>query len=258
MKGEQLSLDFGEEVASRKPFVPFKMRVMFKGTFACYTNPMTRTERLTYSIPTPSGLRGAVSSIYWHPGIDWVVDKVVVLNKFEFENIKMHEMKDKINPNKIFKEIMTGVAGSCIDNERTLRLTHCLVDVAYLVEFHFREQFHEKNQLPPTQLMRKSIKLMCDKLKKHSCFKQPYLGLRQYPCLFKGIFSKEEFDELAEQSYYKGTYEEFPMLFDGFTYDKYNRRIVDKKFLYNAIMKDGIVDFETLRKTELRRHRWIH
>ena len=49
------------------------------GDFACWTRPESKVERLSYPVPTPSGIRGVLASIYAKPNeFYWQVKKIEV------------------------------------------------------------------------------------------------------------------------------------------------------------------------------------
>ena len=41
------------------------------GDYALWTRLELKTERYSYDVPTPSGARGMLESVYWHPGLRW-------------------------------------------------------------------------------------------------------------------------------------------------------------------------------------------
>ena len=58
------------------------------GDYALWTRPELKTERYTYDVPTPSGARGMLESIYWHPGLRYVIDRIYVMNPIRFTNLR--------------------------------------------------------------------------------------------------------------------------------------------------------------------------
>ena len=47
------------------------------GDFACFSKPESKVERLTYPVPTPSAVRGILSSIYDKPReFVWQVNRI--------------------------------------------------------------------------------------------------------------------------------------------------------------------------------------
>lgn len=59
------------------------------GDYACWSRPELKTERYSYDVPTPSGARGMLESVYWHPGLRWHIDKVYVMNPIRFTNLRL-------------------------------------------------------------------------------------------------------------------------------------------------------------------------
>ena len=77
------------------------------GDYACFTRPEMKTERVSYDVMTPSAARGLLESIYWHPGLRWVIDRIHVCSPIRFTNIRRNEVKDVISANKV-KTVMNG------------------------------------------------------------------------------------------------------------------------------------------------------
>ena len=71
------------------------------GDYACFTRPEMKTERVSYDVMTPSAARGLLESIYWHPGLRWVIDRIHVCSPIRFTNIRRNEVKDVISANKV-------------------------------------------------------------------------------------------------------------------------------------------------------------
>ena len=66
------------------------------GQDACFTRPEMKTERVSYDIITPSAARGLIESVYYHPGLRWVIDRIYVLRPIRFANLRRNEVKEKI------------------------------------------------------------------------------------------------------------------------------------------------------------------
>ena len=67
------------------------------GDYACFTRPEMKTERVSYDVMTPSAARGLLDSLYWHPGLRWVIDRIHVYAPIRFTNIRHNEVKDVIS-----------------------------------------------------------------------------------------------------------------------------------------------------------------
>ena len=66
------------------------------GDYACFTRPEMKVERVSYDVPTPSAARGMVEAIYYHPGLQWIIDRIYVLSPIRFANLRRNEVKSKL------------------------------------------------------------------------------------------------------------------------------------------------------------------
>lgn len=171
------------------------------GDFACFSRPEMKTERVTYDMITPSAARGLLESIYWHPGLNWSVDKVYVLAPIRLEgraaegaekeeaaeikmtSIKRNEVNAKILGSNV-KRVMTKGEGSLYLNaaaERNQRSSLILQDVRYVLEAHF----DMTSKASPGDNPGKFQDIMKRRLKKGQCFQQPYFGCREFVAHFR-------------------------------------------------------------------------
>lgn len=62
------------------------------GRYALFTDPVTRTggDKISYQIPTYEALKGITESIYWHPVLIWVIDRVRIMNEIQMESKGVH------------------------------------------------------------------------------------------------------------------------------------------------------------------------
>lgn len=67
------------------------------GPYALFSRPELKVERMSYDVPTPSAARGIVESVYFHPGLRWVIDRIYVMNPIRFLSIRRNEVKSKIS-----------------------------------------------------------------------------------------------------------------------------------------------------------------
>ncbi len=103
------------------------------GDYACWTRPESKVERLTYPVPTPSGIRGVLASIYSKPAaFYWQISKIEVLNPIQYLTIKRNEVKSKLSWNKV--NPMKGCIS--IEEDRTQRQSVVLKDVRYRITAH--------------------------------------------------------------------------------------------------------------------------
>ncbi len=65
------------------------------GDFALFSRPEGKVERITYPVPTPSAVRGILTSIYAKPAeFYWQVQRIEVLNKIQYATFKRNEVKN--------------------------------------------------------------------------------------------------------------------------------------------------------------------
>ena len=139
------------------------------GDFACFSQPEGKVERLTYPVPTPSAVRGILSSIYAKPReFYWQVNRIEVLNPIRYISFRRNEVKSKVKDKPIFT-----------DDDRTQRQTVALRDVRYRIAASIcpRKEFTGcKGQLYAQALRR---------IRGGKVFVQPSLGLKEFVAYFQ-------------------------------------------------------------------------
>ena len=65
------------------------------GQRALFTRPELSVERVSYDVITPSAARGLIESVYWHPGLRYVIDRIHVINPIEFSGVRRNEVSVK-------------------------------------------------------------------------------------------------------------------------------------------------------------------
>ena len=63
------------------------------GEYALFTRPELKVEKVSYDVMTPSAARGLVESIYYHPGLRWVIDRIHVCAPIRHTNVRRNEVK---------------------------------------------------------------------------------------------------------------------------------------------------------------------
>ena len=56
------------------------------GSFACFTRPEMKVERVSYDVMTPSAARSIFEAILWKPAIRWRVHRIEVLKPIRWIN----------------------------------------------------------------------------------------------------------------------------------------------------------------------------
>ncbi len=153
------------------------------GDFACWTKPECKVERVSYPVPTPSGIRGLLASIYSKPvEFYWQVIKIEVLNPIQFMTFKRNEVKKKMSYNN------SNPAKSCIYIEdigdekntvRTQRQSVVLKNVCYRItaKMILRPDFNGT----PSQLYNQFER----RVKRGQNFVQPSMGNREFPAYYE-------------------------------------------------------------------------
>ena len=150
----------------------FKIRI--RGDYALFSRPEMKVERVSYDVPTPSALVGLISAVYWHPGVRYVIDKIVVYRPVNFVNIRRNELSEKISL-RFVKDRMQGKnEGSLYSGDlRTQRASLLLKDVEYGVEFHFALT----EDAEPNMTEEKCYNILLRRLRKGAVLPQTLLGL---------------------------------------------------------------------------------
>ena len=109
------------------------------GDYACFTRPEMKTERVSYDVMTPSAARGLLESIYWHPGMRWVVDRIHVCAPIRFTNLRRNEVKSSISAGsaRTVMERGRGELYLAASQDIQQRAAMLLRDVRYVIEAHF-------------------------------------------------------------------------------------------------------------------------
>lgn len=149
------------------------------GDYACFTRPEMKTERVSYDVITPSAAKGMIESIFWHPGMRWVIDRIYLLAPIRFTNIRRNEVKAIVSGTNV-RSVMTGGKGTLAiytPQEIQQRAALILQDVHYVIEAHFEMT----EQAAPSDNSGKFQEMIRRRLAKGQAYSQPYLGCREFP-----------------------------------------------------------------------------
>lgn len=210
----------------------FRMRCW--GKYACFTRPEMKVERMSYEVMTPSAARGIVEAVYWHPGLQYTIDRIIVLNPVHFMNIRRNEVKSKIScsaflaandPTKLFLSASNDIAQ---------RAAAVLTDVAYVIEYHF----DMTDKAAECDNYGKFCDIINRRLRDGKCYYQPYFGCREFPVNFCAADGSEKpIQETRSLGF---------MLYD---MDYSNRDNVTPIF-FKAELQNGVID---LRNCEVHK-----
>ena len=153
------------------------IRIEVWGSDACFTRPEMKTERVSYDVITPSAARGIIESVYYHPGLKWVIDRIYVLSPIRFSNLRRNEVKSKISAANAMS-VANGTSKTpylATGNDIQQRAAMLLQDVHYVLEAHF-EMTDQANASDNPGKFQDIIKR---RLRRGQCYSQPYLGCRE-------------------------------------------------------------------------------
>ena len=189
------------------------------GEFACFTQPYTKVERLTYPFPTPSAARGILSAIYSKPSeFYYQVNKIEVLKPISYIGFKCNEVKSRVNNKPID-----------IEEDRTQRMTVALQDVRYRISASIvpRPSFRGRE----AQLYDQAIR----RIRTGKAYFQPSMGLRQFPAYFEESDGKTPAIDV--------NLDVGLMVYDVFDLHDYSvsKKVKPKLSLFHAVMKHGVV-----------------
>lgn len=216
------------------------VKVSVWGDYALFSRPEFKVERCSYDIMTPSAARGILESIYWHPGLKWVIDKIYVKNPIQFTRVRRNEVKSKILASNVLQAYNGVDKPLYISTKEDIvqRSSLMLCDVFYVIEAHFEmTDKAEKSDNPG-----KFKDIIMRRLQRGECFHMPYFGCREFPAHFKLCEDEEihtAYDELVEKDL--GF-----MLYDMDYHDPMNIQ----PMFFRAVMRHGVVD---LRNCEVIR-----
>ncbi|MBG9801662.1 type I-C CRISPR-associated protein Cas5c [Brevibacillus laterosporus] len=211
------------------------------GEYACFTRQELKPERGSYDVITPTAARGILEAILWKPSMNWIVDRIHVLNEIKFATIRRNELSNTIPSAHIKNAIQNDkpVKRQDITKERQQRSSMILKNPAYVIEAHVK--------LTPlaykSDTTQKFLNMFVSRAKKGQCFHIPYLGCREFAANFSYV---EKDDDIFLQSFYRGIPDkDLGLMLWDLNYQR-NR----EPFHFHAKMCQGVIDLSTSVKKE--------
>ena len=201
------------------------------GDYALFTRPEMKVERVSYDVITPSAARGILEAIYWHPGLKYEIDKIFVMNKIIFENIRRNEVSQKISARNV-KDFMTNQKGEiylATSENISQRAAMVLKNVRYVIEAHMIITKGANN----SDSLGKFYDIFMRRLENGQCYGTPCLGVREFPANFR-LYKKN----CIKTAYENETKDLGFMLYDMDYSDKEN---ICPMF-FRAVMENGIIN----------------
>lgn len=153
------------------------------GPYALFSRPEMHVERVSYEVPTPSAARGLVEAVYYHPGLQWHIRRIYVLNPIRFTNIRRNEVKSKVLASDVYSAMQgSGRPLSIVTSQQIAqRASMLLQDVHYVIE----AEFTMTNRAAPSDNPGKFQDIVTRRMAKGQCYHAPYFGCREFPAHFR-------------------------------------------------------------------------
>ena len=211
------------------------------GDYALFSRPEFKTERVSYDCMTPSAARGLLESIYWHPGLRWVIDRIHVCAPIRFTNIRRNEVKDVISARKVKAVMEKGQGELYLAAPESIqqRAAMVLTNVRYIIDAHFVMT----DNAAPGDNPGKFQDILKRRLERGQFYSMPYFGTREFPAHFRRC---ETLPPCPEEL--KGTRDLGWMLWDMDYRDPEN---ITPKF-FRASLVDGVMTVPAPESMEVR------
>ena len=224
----------------------YGIRLKVWGDRAAFTRPEMKVERVSYDVMTPSAARGIVEAIIWKPAIDWIIDKIYVLNEIKFDNIRRNEVANKIPAGNVRAAMKGGETLLCqyAAEDRQQRASTLLRDVAYIIEAHFEMT----DQAGDTDTPEKFYNMFLRRARGGQCFHHPYFGCREFPVQFELV--EDDAPSIAIHDSLQGEKDLGWMLLD---LDFAANPQAPVPHFFRAIMRDGVLEVPRMGEEGTRR-----
>ena len=153
------------------------------GDYALFTRPEMKVERVSYDVMTPSAARGLLEAIYWHPGLQLVIDRIRVCAPIRFTNLRRNEVKSTVSARaaRTVMERGKGALYLCTSDDIQQRASLLLRDVRYVIEAHF----NMTDKASPGDNPGKFQDIVRRRIQRGQFYHQPYFGCREFPAQFQ-------------------------------------------------------------------------
>jgi CRISPR-associated protein Cas5d len=141
-----------------------------------------KAERVSYDVITPSAARGILEAVYWKPAIQWIVERIYVLNPIRFDTIRRNELESKMSVKTVMQAAKGAKIplGAFVEEIRQQRASLVLRDVAYIIEASFAMTPKAGSGDNPGKV----LDTFRRRVATGQCFHRPYMGCREFPVMF--------------------------------------------------------------------------
>lgn len=201
------------------------------GDYACFTRPEMKTERVSYDVITPSAARGLLESIYWHPGLHWIIDRIHVCAPIRFTNLRRNEVKSTVSTRSARTVMERGKGELYLVTSQDIqqRAAMLLQDVRYVIDAHF----DITDRASASDNDGKFQDIIKRRIKRGQFYSQPYFGCREFPAHFKACETPSPCPEEL-----KGVHDLGYMLWDLDYSDSENIA----PLFFRAVLRDGLLE----------------
>ncbi|MBW7903077.1 MAG: type I-C CRISPR-associated protein Cas5 [Rhodocyclaceae bacterium] len=152
------------------------------GSFACFTRPEMKVERVSYDVMTPSAARSVFEAILWKPAIRWEVKRIEVLRPIRWISVRRNEVASKVSVRNAQAAMGAGKGNLAlyVEEDRQQRAGLFLRDVAYRIHADLVAAGDDARGNPA-----KYREMFQRRAEKGQCVNQPYLGCREFAARFR-------------------------------------------------------------------------
>lgn len=213
------------------------------GKAALFTQPQAKIERQTYSVIPPSAANGLLKSIYWHPGVEYIIDAIQVCNPIQYGTIRVNGIT-AVAKARAIQKYANGLAplNECGINiaqtkNRQQMFVIFLKDVRYVLHGHIVINPKHADQ---NMTLDKAHRIFHQRMEKGRVWSQPYFGCREYTAHFSpyepGYLN---FRECCPELLGYKTLEPMTLFIE------YNDDIPVTPHFYRPTMMDGVIEVNT-------------
>ena len=153
------------------------------GSYALFSRPELKTERVSYDVMTPSAARGLIEAIFWHPGLRYTIDRIHVCAPIRTMNLRRNEVKSTVSA-RAARTVMERGRGElylATPADIQQRAALLLRDVHYVIEAHF----DMTPQAAPGDNPGKFQDILKRRIHRGQFYHQPCFGCREFPAQFR-------------------------------------------------------------------------
>ena len=159
--------------------------VEVEGSYASFTRPELKTERVSYPVMTPSAARGVLEAIFWRPEFSWRVLAIEVLKPIQWFSVRRNEVSSTLSLDWVRKAARDHGHRFDAEADRDQRNSVCLRDVAYRIYAQVRTKAHAN---APEAKYRDQFRR---RVERGACYSQPFLGTREFSADFRPRTSRK-------------------------------------------------------------------